>query len=179
MFSLKKQLAKLCIISGFELMISCIPRGCADHCTTSVDADTCLCMVLVCLLGERNLAAGVGHPARGPQRHPRRPWRHLHGPSGSLGFPGPGLRSQGTQAPAAGHWTWSWSCHCGHQCWRASSESDCRHTPFKTRFDAIAKQNKNYVRACGPVPQLLKTFAKFEEVNQRMVLSGHLLSLER
>ena len=26
----------------------------------------------------------------------------------------------------------------------ASSESDSRHKPFKTRFDAIAKQNKNY-----------------------------------
>ena len=51
MFSLKKQFAKLCIISGFELKISCIPRGSADHCTTSVDADICLCMALVCLLG--------------------------------------------------------------------------------------------------------------------------------
>ena len=51
MFSLKKRFAQLSIISGFELMISCIPRGCADHCTTSVDADTCLCMALFCLLG--------------------------------------------------------------------------------------------------------------------------------
>ena len=61
----------------------------------------------------------------------------------------------------------------------ASSESDSRHKPFKTRFDAIAKQNKNYLRACRLVPQLIETFATFEEVNQRMLLSGHLLSLER
>ena len=55
------------------------------------------------------------------------------------------------------------SACCPAQCY-ASSESDCRHKPFKTRFDAIAKQNKNYLRACRQVPQLLKTFAKFEEV---------------
>ena len=160
-------------------MISCIPRGCADHCTTSVDADTSLCMVSVCLLGLGCIAGRTSPCGWCQTSGPRRPWSHRHGPSGSLGFPGPGLRSPGTQAPAAGHWTRSWSCHCGHQCWRASSESDCKHTTFKTRFDAIAKQQKNYLRACGPVPQLLKTFASFEEVNQRMLLSGLLLSLER
>ena len=37
---------------------------------------------------------------------------------------------------------------CPAQC-HASSESDSRHKPFKTRFDTIAKQNKNYLRACG------------------------------
>ena len=40
------------------------------------------------LLGVRHLAAGVGHPARGPPRRPLRPWRHRHGPSSSLRFPG-------------------------------------------------------------------------------------------
>ncbi len=110
MFSLTKQFSKLCIMPEFELTISCIQRGCANHCTTSIDTDTCLCTVLVCLLaaalrGERQLAAYVGHLARGPQRHPRRPLRHRHRPSGSLGYPGPRLRSPGTQAPAAGHWT--------------------------------------------------------------------------
>ena len=40
------------------------------------------------LRGVRHLAAGVGHPARGPPRRPLRPWRHRHGPSSSLRFPG-------------------------------------------------------------------------------------------
>ena len=53
---------------------------------------------------------------------------------------------------------------CGPAQCHASSESDCRHKPFKTRFNTIAKQNKNYLQACRQVPQLLKTFAKFEEV---------------
>ena len=47
MFSLKKRFAKLSLISGFELMISCKQQGHTNHCTTSVDAEMCLCMVLV------------------------------------------------------------------------------------------------------------------------------------
>ena len=46
----KNEFAKLCIISGFELTISCRPQGRADHCTTSVDTRLCLCTVSVCLI---------------------------------------------------------------------------------------------------------------------------------
>ena len=38
---------------------------------------------------------------------------------------------------------------CGPAQCHASSESDCRHKPFKTRFDAIAKQNKTICEPAG------------------------------
>ena len=38
---------------------------------------------------------------------------------------------------------------CGPSQCHASSESDCRHTPFKTRSDAIAKQNKTICEPAG------------------------------
>ena len=50
MFSLKKRFAKLYITWGFELTVSCRPQGRANHCTTSVDAEVRLCMVLVYLI---------------------------------------------------------------------------------------------------------------------------------
>ncbi len=50
MFSFKKQFEKLCIIWRFELMISCRTPGCTNRCTTSVDAEVCMCMVLVYLI---------------------------------------------------------------------------------------------------------------------------------
>ena len=40
------------------------------------------------------------------------------------------------------------SACCLAQC-HASSESDSRHKPFKTRFDAIAKQNKTICEPAG------------------------------
>ena len=71
MFSLKKRFAKLNIISGFELTISCRPQGRADHCTTSVDAEICLCMVLVYLIlhcGENVTLRLVSDIRRGARR---------------------------------------------------------------------------------------------------------------
>ena len=38
---------------------------------------------------------------------------------------------------------------CGPAQCHASSESDSRHKPFKTRFDAIAKQNKTICEPAG------------------------------
>ena len=67
------------------------------HCTTSVDTGMTFGWYHYqdwCEAGEaHHLPAGVGRQVRAPPPHPRRPWRRRHGPSGSLGLPGPGLGS--------------------------------------------------------------------------------------
>ena len=108
------------------------------------------------LRGERRrhlAAAGVGHPARDPRA--TRPGHdvagmglpvHLDSPgqdSEVLALRLPGRRSAtGLEAGAA-------ISACGPAQCHASSESDSRHKPFKTRFDAIAKQNKTICEPAG------------------------------
>ncbi len=111
------------------------------------------------------------------RRGARRATRAGHGVTG-LGLPGhldsPGpdseVRALRLRRPVTGLGTGAAISASGPD---ASSESDCRHTPFKTR---LKNKIKTICEPCGPV---LKTFATSEEVNQRMILSGHLLSLER
>ena len=84
MFSSKKrknESAKLCITSGFELTISCIPQGRANDCTTSVDAELCFFMVSVYLIlhcgeyvtwrlvSDIRRGARRGHDVAGPGFH--------------------------------------------------------------------------------------------------------------
>ena len=80
-----KQFEKICITMGFEPMISCILRSCANHCTTSVDVTNLLYVVYCHVVGILSLwrvtwrlgtvsdvPAGAG-PLRAPPCPQRRP----------------------------------------------------------------------------------------------------------
>ena len=124
-------------------MISCRPQGRADHCTTSVDAEVCLCMVLIYLIlhcGENVTLRLVSDIRRGARRATR-PGHdvagmglpvHLDSPvpdSEVLALRLPGRRpATGLEAGAV---IVAISA-CGPAQCHSSSESDCRHTPFKT-----------------------------------------------
>jgi hypothetical protein len=183
MFSLTKQFSKLCITLGFELTISCIPQGCANRCTTSVDTENSLCMVLVYLLlhvGEIVTLRLVSDIRRGA----RRATQAGHcvtcmGLPGHLDSPVPesevwALR---LRRPATGQGLGAGAVIVTVAI-SACGQAQCHaHRFFKP--DSTPLQNKiklsASLRACWPV-NLKNTF---EEVNQRMLLSGHLLSLER
>jgi hypothetical protein len=144
MFSLTKHFSKLCITLGFELMISCIPQGCANCCTTSVDTGKRLCMVLVCLLlyvGEIVTLRLVSDIRRGARRATQA--GHCVTSMGLLGH----LDSPGPESEVPALWTRSWSCHChgGHQCLRPGPVP-CAGTRL-LKPDSTPLQNNG---ACGP-----------------------------
>ena len=115
-------------------------------------------MVLVYLILHCGENAGVtfklGRLVSDIRRGPPRATRPGHDVAGMglpvhLDSPGPdsevlALRLQGLR-PATGLEAGAAISACGH----ASSESDSRHEPFKTRFDAIAKQNKTICEPAG------------------------------
>ena len=159
MFSLKKRFAKLYVTSGSELTISCRQQGRANHCTTSVDTGLCLCTVSVCLIlhcGEYR--DGTWRLVSDIRRGARRATRSGHDVTGMglpvhLDSPGPdsevlALRLPGRRS-ATGLEAGAAISACGLAQCHASSESDSRHKPFKTRFDAIAKQNKTICEPAG------------------------------
>lgn len=92
------------------------------------------------------------------RRGPPRATRPSHDVAGMglpvhLDSPGPdsevlGLRLQGRRS-ATGLEAGAAISACGPAQCHASSESDSRHKPFKTRFDAIAKQNKTICEPAG------------------------------
>ena len=155
----KNEFAKLCITSGFELTISCRLQGRTDHCTTSVDTGLCLCTLSVCLIlhcGEYR--DGTWRLVSDIRRGARRATRSGHDVTGMglpvhLDSPGPdsevlALRLPGRRS-ATGLEAGAAISACGLAQCHASSESDSRHKPFKTRFDAIAKQNKTICEPAG------------------------------
>ena len=95
------------------------------------------------------------------RRRPRRATRSGHDVTGMglpvhLDSPGPdsevlALRLPGRRS-ATGLEAGAAISACGPAQCHASSKSDSRHKPFKTRFDAIAKQNKTI---CEPAGRLL------------------------
>ena len=175
MFSSKKRICKIMYNSGFELTISCRPQGRANHCTTSVDAELCLCMVLVYLILHCGENAGVTlrRLVSDIQRGAPRATRPGHDVAGRglpvhLESPGPDSKVLAHRLPgrrpATGLEAGAAISACGLAQCHASSESDSRHKPFKTRFDAIAKQNKTICEPAGRFlnykKPLLLTFLK-------------------
>ena len=81
----------------------------------------------------------AGRSARDPPRHPRRPWRRRHGPSGSLGLPGPWL---GSPARASGPDSdvIVVLVLTGRQFWsgRPAVVQDC--SPIEKHLQAVARQ---------------------------------------
>ena len=137
-------------------MISCIQRGCADHCTTSVDADTSLCMVLVCLLrlscivGRtspcgwcQTSGAGPAAPPAPAMASPAWAFRVTWSPLART------QKSEHSGSPVTGLGAAAISA-CGTD---ASSESDCRHTPFKTGMMPLQNRIKTI---CEPAGRFLK-----------------------
>jgi hypothetical protein len=90
-----KHLAKICIVSKFEPWISCIPQGCSDRYTTSVDVDRVYHMIYVRLHITVWLELSRPRPLRRPWCQPKPPcW---HGFEAGFKFKPPGPVLPGCQ----------------------------------------------------------------------------------